>query len=160
MDQDDLPIGVNIILLNSNDEVLLGKRIGDRRGSESWSLIGGKLKRGESIEDTAQRELKEELGIKVAQEDIHTINFSTSIDSDGTQFILVGTVVNSWQGQIKNMEPEKCSELKFFSLDNLPENMFYATKSNLDLFVAGLTYDPFFNTKDADKDDFANEINE
>ena len=152
MDKDDLPIGVNIILLNEKDEVLLGKRCGNRPGSGCWSLIGGKLKRGESIEDTATRELFEEVGITVAKEDVHTINFSTSIDSNGTQFILVGTVVNSWQGDIKNMETDKCEELSFFALDALPEKMFYATKSNLDLFVAGLSYDPYFNTNCADLD--------
>ena len=153
MDEDDLPIGVNIILLDNNYNVLLGKRSGDRRGSGSWSLIGGKVKRGESIEETAQRELKEELDIKVSQEDVHTINMSTSIDSDGTQFVLIGTVVNSWEGSIKNMEEEKCDELRFFPLNSLPENMFYATKSNLDLFVNEMFYDKSFNTNNADIED-------
>lgn len=153
MDQDDLPIGVNIILLNKNNEVLLGKRSGNRRGSGSWSLVGGKLKRGESIEETAQRELKEEINIDVATEDIYTVNMSTSIDSDGTQFVLIGTVVNSWKGEIKNMETDKCDELKFFPLNNLPDNMFYATKSNLELFVSEQFYDPYFNTNQADLED-------
>ena len=148
--KDDLPIGVNIILLDSDNRVLLGKRSGDRRGSGSWSLIGGKLKKGESIEDTAQRELKEEINIDVAKEDIYTVNMSTSIDSDGTQFILIGTVVNSWSGKIENMEKDKCDELRFFPLNNLPENMFYATKSNLELFLVEQFYDPYFNTNNAD----------
>ena len=149
-DPDDMPIGVNIILLDKNNNVLLGKRSGDRRGSGNWSLIGGKLKKGESIEDTAKRELKEEINIDVAKEDIYTVNMSTSIDSDGTQFILIGTVVNSWKGEIENMEIDKCDELKFFSLNDLPENMFYATKSNLDLFLSEQFYDPYFNTNNKD----------
>ena len=149
-DPDDMPIGVNIILLDKNNNVLLGKRSGDRRGSGNWSLIGGKLKKGESIEDTAQRELKEEINIDVAKEDIYTVNMSTSIDSDGTQFILIGTVVNSWNGEIENMEKDKCDELRFFPLNELPENMFYATKSNLELFLSEQFYDPYFNTNNAD----------
>ena len=35
----------------------------------------------------------------------------------------------------------------------LPENMFYATKSNLDLFLNEQFYDPYFNTNNQDLND-------
>ena len=69
MDKDDLPIDINMIVLNNENQVLLGKRSGNRRGSGKWSLIGGKLKRGETIEDTAQRELKEEINSRTLMQD-------------------------------------------------------------------------------------------
>ena len=45
-----------------------------------------------------------------------------------------------WSGEIQNMEPEKCDELAWYDLDNLPENMVPEVKSALEHIEKGVHY--------------------
>jgi 8-oxo-dGTP diphosphatase len=65
-------VGFGVMILNDNNEVLLGKRHGDSKkassllhGEGTWTMPGGKLHFGESFEEGAHREVLEETGIKI-----------------------------------------------------------------------------------------------
>ena len=51
------------IILNSNNEVLVGQRVVKDAYYLKWEFPGGKLEHEESAESALKRELKEELGI-------------------------------------------------------------------------------------------------
>ena len=53
--------GVGLILLNDKGQILFEKR----RDCGMWGLPGGKIDAGESIEQTAIREAKEETGFNI-----------------------------------------------------------------------------------------------
>ena len=55
-------IGVDVIVLNSANKVLIGKRIG-KHGFETWSFPGGHLEEKESVNECASRETLEETGL-------------------------------------------------------------------------------------------------
>ena len=57
-------IGVGGIVFNANRDVLLIKR-GQAPAAGLWSIPGGKQEPGESLENTCQREMKEETGLDV-----------------------------------------------------------------------------------------------
>ena len=66
--QPDKPIDrptVRLIVLNERDEVLLFCLEGD--GGPFWMSPGGGLQAGESYEQAARRELREETGIEIAE---------------------------------------------------------------------------------------------
>lgn len=68
-------VGVPVIIRNSKGEILLGKRNKHMLTYPStWGLPGGLPEYGEKLEDTAKREVKEELGV-----DIEIIKRSTNI---------------------------------------------------------------------------------
>ena len=57
-----LRIGVGIILLNSNNQVFVGKRIDNPKNF--WQMPQGGLDQNENFLEAAKRELEEETGIK------------------------------------------------------------------------------------------------
>ena len=49
--------------------------------------------------------------------------------------------MKKWEGEMKIMEPHKCDEIRFFSLDALPDDLFLGTKVNIDLLLKDSFYD-------------------
>ena len=145
MEEKDLMHGINALLFNKNGELLLAKRAGERQGAGQWSLVGGKQKVGETVFEAMARELKEEIGIDAPIEKMSLVNVADCIDSPTIHFVQFGVKVDDWSGEIENKEPDKCSDIKFFPLDQIPENLFYATKTNIDLFLNNEFYNPEYN---------------
>lgn len=71
-------VGVPVIIINSKKEILLGKR-----GKNAplypmaWGLPGGMMEYGETPEQTAKREIKEELGVEI--ETIKQLNVKNNL---------------------------------------------------------------------------------
>lgn len=145
IEKNELPIGINALILNEQNQILLGLRAGHRGGKGTYGLIGGKAKNGESIEETAKREIKEETGLTVEVEDLEVINMFTTQSTSDTVFYQVGVLVKKYSGEPQNMEPAKCDELKFFDLNNLPNNLFLGTKGNILLYLNNKFYDKSIN---------------
>ena len=67
-------LSVHIWIINDKGELLLQQRLSTaHKFPNAWSNTGGAVKTGESSIDGAIRELKEELGISVAKEELEFI---------------------------------------------------------------------------------------
>lgn len=60
---------VNLIILNTQNQVLLAKRNEDEIDKGKWSIPGGCVENNESFEETLHREIKEELNCKITKYD-------------------------------------------------------------------------------------------
>ncbi len=145
IDKNEVPIGINALIINDKHQILLGLRSGNRGGSGTYGLIGGKAKNGETIEETAKREIFEETGLVVNTEDLEIINLFTTQSTADIMFYQIGVLVKKYSGEPKNMEPNKCDEVKFFDLEKLPENLFLGTKGNIELYLKNKFYDKSVN---------------
>lgn len=137
-ESDDMPVSLNFIVTNGEGGILLGRRI-NRFGHGTYALPGGKLKYNESFEDCTKRELKEEVGIIVTDDDIEVINIMTTITTK--HIVQIGVLIKKYSGIPTNMEPHKCDELGFFPKNNLPEPLFVGNKANIELYLQGKIYD-------------------
>lgn len=124
-------VGVGVILLR-NGSILLGKRNSDPEkassvfhSADTWTLPGGKMDFGESFEDVARREVKEETGILA--KDMKLISLTNDIQGDA-HFVTVGFVCSDFSGEPKTLEPEEITEWKWFELENLPSSLYFITK--------------------------------
>ncbi len=112
-------MSVFVILRNDKNEILLQQRANTGYLDGYWDFPSGHVEYGESIQDTAIRELKEEVGLTAHLKDLHLTHVDQYfLDRDYINFIFVAT---KWSGKPKIGEPEKCSGVKFFPINSLPE---------------------------------------
>ncbi len=129
-------IGVGVaVFLEKDGKILLLKRK-KAHGEGSWCLPGGSMEIGEDFKKSAERETKEETGLDVKYERV--ISVSNDIIY-GTHWITVGIKASLDKNQKpKLMEPEKCSDIGWFSLDNLLNPMFHATQMVINNYKNGV----------------------
>jgi len=69
---------VEIFTINERLEILLTKRDFEKMWGGLWEITGGAVIKGETPEEGALRELREETGLQVQKEDIHRIALTCS----------------------------------------------------------------------------------
>ena len=129
-------VGFGIMILKDN-KVLLGKRHenpekadSELHGEGTWTMPGGKLHFGESFEKGAEREVSEETGIKINKENLKIISLTNDVVKDA-HFITIGLLCENFEGEPKIMEPDEITEWKWFSLNELPNPIFFPSEKVL-----------------------------
>lgn len=112
-------VGIGVMLVNRNEEILLGKRKGSH-GEGQWGLPGGSLEYGESFEECARRELEEEIGPYVKYNGLHVVSVINLLDYMPKHYIDIGMMAYYDGGDPYVMEPEKCEEWRWFWMYALP----------------------------------------
>jgi len=120
---DYIGVGCGALIVNDKNETLLLKRTSKTRNEAGfWSKPGGGVEFGEKVEESLKRECKEELGVVIGE--IKFLSFTDSImKADNQHWVSLNYCAKIINGEPKNMEPEKHEEIKWFNLDNLPENI-------------------------------------
>ncbi|MDD5489392.1 MAG: NUDIX domain-containing protein [Candidatus Moranbacteria bacterium] len=92
----------------------------------NYGLVSGHLEGKETFRQCMIREAKEEAGISFKEEDLEVVHVMHRREMfnpvEIRERVDIFIRVDEWEGQIKNMEPEKCDDLSWFPLNNLPEN--------------------------------------
>ncbi|MCK5466429.1 NUDIX domain-containing protein [Candidatus Parcubacteria bacterium] len=115
------------LVLKKDGKILLSRRYNTEHEDGNYSLVAGHLEGNESFRQAMVREAKEEADIILNSDDLkiaHITHKEKTINDDGERVDIFLTA-NKWKGKIKNMEPDKCDDLKWFSVNNLPENMVF-----------------------------------
>lgn len=128
-----IKVGIGIIVRDGN-KILLGHRSDNCKDTGgiyepgSWTLPGGKQEYNETVLEGAKREVKEETNLDVSNLSI----FGVADDiQPGKHFVTIQIVSNKFEGELKNMEPTKHSEWKWFDINNLPEKIYSPSKKFL-----------------------------
>lgn len=115
-----VPVSVHLLLIKEN-KILLMRRKDTGFADGFYSMPAGKLEPKESVENAIIREVKEEINIDIKNETLKAIQVMNrnGIDRERIDYFFT---VDRWNGEIKNNEPNKCDDLKWFDINNLPEN--------------------------------------
>jgi 8-oxo-dGTP diphosphatase len=114
------PVTVHLLFFRG-EQVLLLRRFNTGYADGQYSVPAGHLDGGETVIAAAAREGLEETGVHIRAEDIA---FSSVVhrkgDDERVDFFVH---VRSWQGEPSNTEPDKCDELRWVNLEELPDTV-------------------------------------
>ena len=113
---------VDIVLtkqINNQKHILLMKRKNTGYEDDMYELPGGHLEKDEDLYDAMIREIKEELLIDLNKEDINLIYLLHHYTGERLNFIFTAPI-NDLEPKIG--EPNKCDELIWVPINDLPNN--------------------------------------
>lgn len=116
-----MPVAVHLLLIRE-DKILLLRRYNTGYEDGNYSVIAGHVDGDEDFKTAMIREAKEEAGITIQRQVIKPIQVMhrKKQDEERIDYFLVA---DRWDGTIVNMETDKCDELSWFAIDDLPENI-------------------------------------
>jgi 8-oxo-dGTP pyrophosphatase MutT (NUDIX family) len=126
--------GAVVIILNDQQEVLL-----QHRTDGGWGLPGGLMELGESLEETARREVKEETGLEIGE--LTLMNIFSGKDyyfkvSNGDELYSVTAVyvTKDVRGKM-NIDETESVEVQFFELNEWPDGLTDEYKSYITPYI-------------------------
>lgn len=114
---DYIGVGMGACIFNADNKILLtkrGKKAKNERGK--WEIPGGSLEFSETFDQGLKREIKEELNIEIEVTEL--LQLCDHIIPDEKQHWVSPTFICKIKnGSPKIMEPEKCDEIGWFSIE-------------------------------------------
>lgn len=121
-------VGVATIIVDG-ERVLLGLRTAGH-GAGTWQFPGGHLEYGETIEECARREAREETGLELGA--LRLGPYTNDIFADERRHYITLFVIAAYAGGTpKVREPDKCARWEWFRWDVLPHPLFLPIKNLL-----------------------------
>ncbi len=134
-------VPASYLFLYRDGKLLLGKRQNTGYYDGWYTVPSGHVEEGEVPTMAMIREAYEEVGITVRAEDLKPVHvmYRTKHDATGDRADYFFETC-TFTGEPRNMEPEKCSEVAWFLLDALPENLMHHVRDALDDARKGVPY--------------------
>lgn len=110
---------VGAALINKEGRLLISERPEGKSLAGVWELPGGKMEQGESPEQALMRELKEELGIQVKEDDLESLTFA-SYRYDTFHMIIPLYLCQKWEGTPHGAEGQRLTWVNYPDLAHYP----------------------------------------
>lgn len=137
-----LILSVYLILIKDGKTLLLRRQnTGYQDGN--YGLVSGHADGDERATVATCREVAEESGITIKPQDLKFAHLMHRRENDERLDIFFTT--DKWEGEPKNMEPDKCDDLSWFPLDDLPPNTIPYIKQAIENFRIGIYYSESWN---------------
>ncbi len=119
--KDYIGVGVGAVVFNETGEVFLAQR-GPKAKNERghWEFPGGGVDFGETLADAIQREFLEEYGIVIEVDSLLDVS-DHILPDEGQHWVSPTFIARHISGEPRILEPEKCTAIGWFDLDDLPQ---------------------------------------
>ena len=127
------------LILNSFNKTLLTLRKNTGYADGLYSVITGGVDAGETIIEATIREAWEEVGVIVCEADLKfccVLHRRGEVGYDNFFF-----VANSWRGDARNCEPDKCQEVGFHYKAIFPPNVLPYVKQAFKCLERGIYFE-------------------
>jgi 8-oxo-dGTP diphosphatase len=132
--QEKPKVGVGVCIFKEN-QVLMGLRK-NAHGAQTWAFPGGHLEFGETVQECARREVREETGLELGlvKPGPYSQDIFIAENKHYITLIMIGEYIG---GEPQILEPHKCQEWRWFDWGKWPENLFLTNqnliRNNIDL---------------------------
>lgn len=128
-------VGVSVLLLDADNRVLLLHR----SDTDDWGVAGGYMEIGETLEEAAIREVREETGLELGAFTFYKVfsgpDFAFTYPNGDKVYNVVSCYVSrNFTGKIQL--DQESTEYQFFNLDELPEKMMSHSRIVLQDFIS------------------------
>jgi 8-oxo-dGTP diphosphatase len=106
-------------LINDEGQLLLAERPLGKTRPGIWEPPGGKIEEGETPEQALVRELREEIGIDVREEDLEPL-FFTSYPYDSYHLVMPLYLCSRWKGTPHGAEGQNLTWVTYADLAHIP----------------------------------------
>lgn len=131
----------NGVFFMQENKVLMLKRKSTGFLDGWWWIPGWHLWPGEFFSDAAVREVQEETGLIIQKNNLSSpIIVYSSNTQNGESFVWWYALCQWWEGEAINNEPDKCSKISRFPVDQLPKQVIPSSKIALQALLEGRNY--------------------
>jgi 8-oxo-dGTP pyrophosphatase MutT (NUDIX family) len=133
------------LVLRKGNQILLLQRANTGYQDGMYGLVAGHVDGDELATVAMAREAKEEAGIDIDPTKLNFIHVAHRLSRGevGQERVDLFYELREWQGEVTNAEPEKCSDLSWFDIDNLPEDMLPFVRRVLTDISRGIAYSEY-----------------
>jgi 8-oxo-dGTP diphosphatase len=125
-------VGVGVLLVDERGRVLLTlRRLPPEAGC--WSIVGGKLDYLETLQECAVREALEEVGLRVSLEALLCVT-DHLLPQENQHWVSPAYLGRVLEGEAKNCEPLKTSQVSWFAIADLPANLTMTARNAIEAY--------------------------
>jgi 8-oxo-dGTP diphosphatase len=135
-------IGSAYLFLIKDNQILLQRRFNTGFQDGNYGVPAGHLDGGETARQGCAREIREEIGVSINPDNL-TVVYTMHRKAAKDERIDFFMTASEYDGEIVNNEPDKCDDLRWFPLDNLPENMVDYVKVALSNYLQNKIYSEY-----------------
>ena len=128
-------VGVGV-LVRRNGKILMGERKASH-GSGTWCPPGGHLEYGESFEECAQREVREETGLEIENIQFGAVT-NDIFEKEQKHYVTIIMIADGLRDNPEVTEPDKWGRWEWFEWEKLPEPVFLSVQN-----AVNQGFDPF-----------------
>ena len=134
------PVTVHLLFFREN-QILLLRRFNTGFRDGEYSVPAGHLDGNETVIAAAAREAQEEIGVQI---ETGEITFSSVMHrNEGDERVDFFVHVGRWRGEPVNAEPDKCDELRWMSVNDLPLNTIPYVRQAIQNHLNRVRFDEF-----------------
>jgi 8-oxo-dGTP pyrophosphatase MutT (NUDIX family) len=134
------PVTVHLLFFREN-QILLSRRYNTGFRDGEYSVPAGHLDGRETVIAAGMREAEEEVGVRIDADDIHFSSVMHRIEGDERVDFFVH--VRKWYGEPFNVEPEKCDDLRWTDVNQLPANTVPYVKRAIENHLNAIHFDEY-----------------
>lgn len=128
---DYIGVGVGAIIVDKQGRIFLARR-GPKAKNERglWEFPGGSVEFGETLAQALQREMQEEYGVRISVGKLVDV-VDHILPEEHQHWVSPTYVCEIVSGNPSIREPEKCTEIEWFHIDQVPNELTQITRLNL-----------------------------